>query len=81
MTTFKSFNPKKFSSQKELVKTFKIKGHSMDEFCANCGFPMGAHFVMNCPQMEDPNKPYWNRQREYQTIKPLKNGRKKSCQQ
>lgn len=81
MKRFKSFDPPKFSSQKGLDKTFKIKGHSMDEFCANCGFPMGAHFDVDCPQSSNPRKIHYSIPGNYQTIKPQKNGRKKSCQQ
>lgn len=80
MKRFKSFDPPKFSTQKDLADD-EMFGHRLTEFCANCGFPMGAHFDVDCPQSSNPRKIHYSIPGNYQTIKPLKNGRKKSCQQ
>ena len=50
MTQFKSFEPKKFSKHRKLTDD-KLPGEttSMKEFCANCGFPYGGHYGINCP--------------------------------
>jgi len=80
MKKFKSFDPPKFSTQSGLYEG-KMLGHSLNEFCANCGFPFGAHFDMSCPQTSNPDEHYWIPKGTYQTVKPLKNERRKTRQQ
>ena len=48
---FRSFNPKKFSSDEKYAKDAVFEG--LGELCTNCGFPYGKHGPSDlsiCPQ-------------------------------
>jgi hypothetical protein len=55
MSTFKSFNPKKYStkSRNNWISQYK----SINELCAICGYPNAVHEGMtnDCPERDDPS--------------------------
>ena len=54
MSTFKSFNPKKYSTNKS------TNHKEMTEYCSSCGYDFGALYDENCPR---------SKTREYMIIK------------
>jgi hypothetical protein len=49
MTTFTRYNPPKYTKYKGLYSNIKHKGIYFEEVCRKCGFRMGDHMDIKCP--------------------------------